>query len=478
MKKRLKKSKRGLTFSFSQEGTNFKIGSHYKYIFDKNSKKIFMILSEDSDSLKISRKKCGRTLKSLIDIRAKKVISKFDDSDYITVEIKKNIIIVDGYREVESEKSLNLCQAIKETKCIFHTTVKTKEIDKLECNQLSFFDNVFKNINDDNTVNDTKRAIKVFSVFSGVGMLDKPFSEDDKFEIVKAVEINKSACDSYRVNIGDMIVQGDIRKVKESDIPESDLLLGGTSCKVYSNANRHIRPEEHKDNDLLNHYIRLVKLKDFKTFILENVVQLVTLKKGLYLQMIKDELPEYNIKCFILNDNECGGFTTRKRVFIVGSKLGEITEEAPIIKGGTVGDALAKVNKEWFNYKDITKSGADVVERMKYIPQGGNWMDIPKELWKSSYKVGKTHSNTFRRLCLDKPSITLANFRKCNLIHPTENRGINVAEALAISGFNKDFKVFGTLADKQLGVANGVPYKMAKMIKNIIKRFFRRIAVI
>ena len=109
---------------------------------------------------------------------------------------------------------------------------------------------------------------------------------------------------------------------------------------------------------------------------------------------------------------------------------------------------------------------------MSYIPNGGNWRDLPKELWQPSYSLKKTHSNTLRRLELDKPCVALSNFRKTNLIHPTLNRGLSVAEALALSGFNNDFKLKGTLASKQLSVANGVPYKMGEFIVKTVKNIF------
>lgn len=477
MKKSIKHSNRGLTFSFSGAGTNFEIGDNYRYIFDKKSNKIFMVSYDGERSLKVSRKKCGKKIKSLIDIRAKKVLKNFENADYLEVEIKDNVIVVTGYKDTDKSIShknnagSNLNKVIDNCKVLVKETIPTEYIDSIDdvrFQQLSIFDS----IEDEKIKTNTERAIKVFSVFSGVGMLDKPFSEDKAFEIVKAVEIDKWACASYRENINDNVVQASVRDLKESDIPEADLLLGGTSCKVYSNANRVCRLEEHKDSDLLNYYVWLAKIGKFKAFILENVVELITLKSGEYFRKIKEELNEYKIKAYILKDNECGGYTTRKRVFIVGNKLDtNLPDEAPKLNGGTVGDALRKVNNRWFNFKHITKSGKDVLERMKYVPQGGNWMDIPKDLWKPSYKVGKTHSNTFRRLRLDAPSITLANFRKCNLIHPIEDRGLTVAEALAISGFNNDFKLLGKLSDMQMGIANGVPYKMALMIKNIVKKF-------
>ena len=63
------------------------------------------------------------------------------------------------------------------------------------------------------------------------------------------------------------------------------------------------------------------------------------------------------------------------------------------------------------------------------------------------------------------------------MIHPTEDRILSVAEAIALSGFGKDFIALGSLNERQQQIGNGVPYAIGKTIKNAIKgalnRFFR-----
>lgn len=61
-----------------------------------------------------------------------------------------------------------------------------------------------------------------------------------------------------------------------------------------------------------------------------------------------------------------GGYTTRKRAFIIGLKYGEFDINIPNNKPGTVRNALSKVTNDWFNYSDITKpkKNGDIRERM------------------------------------------------------------------------------------------------------------------
>ncbi|MGL5329334.1 MAG: DNA cytosine methyltransferase, partial [Peptostreptococcaceae bacterium] len=133
----------------------------------------------------------------------------------------------------------------------------------------------------------------------------------------------------------------------------------------------------------------------------------------------------------------------------------------------TVGQALEKVDSTWFNYSDITTPKQSTLDKIKHIPQGGNFKNIPEEL------RGKgVHSNSYRRLEMNKPSCTLTNFRKSQILNPIKDRIISVAEALAISGFDDKFKVLGALNSRQQQVGNGVPFNLGYAIKETIKRMF------
>ena len=75
------------------------------------------------------------------------------------------------------------------------------------------------------------------------------------------------------------------------------------------------------------------------------------------------------------------------------------------------------------NQLDYSKSKPDTMKRMSFVPQGGNFKDIPEE-----YRGKGTHSNSYRRLAWDEPSITIANPRKSNLMPPEGNRMLSVRE--------------------------------------------------
>lgn len=107
------------------------------------------------------------------------------------------------------------------------------------------------------------------------------------------------------------------------------------------------------------------------------------------------------------------------------------------------------------------------------IPEGGNWRDLPKEMWTKS-----VHSNMYRRLDRKKPSIAIANWRKYLLSPPKWDdsgdwdRILSVSEAAALQGFEKDFVFCGSMNAKQQQVANGVTYAIGRFIKDLVKKLF------
>lgn len=478
-KKKIKSSKRGLTFSL--EESDIAVGSHYRYVIDKKKHQI-LIIPDLQGPLTVSRKRSGKKYKPLFDLRSKEVKSFIETADYLEVEIKEGKIVISTFQKGKARFRL-----LKGKTCSIDEVFGTKTSEIIlplqmavgtDCNEsllkefVTGFTVIEKN-NDSNTAKGvTKDILKVYdvvSLFSGAGLFDKSWLDGGRFRFVYANDINKDVIETYKYNIGDHITCKDIREVKVEELPFSDVFLTSPCCQAFSNANRHnIESESGALKRLLvEEVIRLANGKKPKVIVIENVPQMLTKEDGLYVHKVIEGLPEYEITVQILKDNELNGFSNRARCILIASRIGKITfPDVKCLTHKTVRDALSKVDASWYNYRDVTVPSDKTKEKMAYVPQGGNWKDIPPEI--GGYGPN-TQSNIMRRLSWDKPSITLSNFRKSNILHPEENRILSVAEAAAIMGLDKDFRFISkSLSAMQQMVANGVTQAIGRFVKNTV----------
>lgn len=459
---RIRASLRGLTFSFKEQ-ENFKVGTKYRYIIDISKNEI-CIIPDDNGKYKISRK--GPNKKPLLDLRNQEIRTAISNAQYIEIRFVKNEIIVHIIKSAANiEKSSNreIIDLLDKSEKESYAVSK----DELCKNPNSLFKLLKSSgLFSDATSSQISSVFDVTSLFSGAGLLDYPFYKDNSFNISFACDSDKEACLTYLKNINNTVICTDVRNLKADLIPDCDVVIGGPCCQGYSNANRHsINKQSAKEKRLLiDDYIRIVKEKRPKIFLIENVPQFLTKESGLYLEKVLTHLSDYQITYQIVTDLNVGGYTKRKRVILLGSKIGKIDiPDISIKPAKTVRDALKKIDDSWPNYHDISLSSEETKEKMSYVRPGHNYKDIP------CMKHLNRHSNMYRRLSYDEPGISIVNWRKINLMPPAGNRILSVSEASALMGFNKDFKFYGSLNSKQQQVGNGVTYAIASFAKEIIK---------
>ncbi len=463
---KIKYSKRGLTFSF-QETETFKAGTRYRYIIDNKTSEV-ILLADEEGRYKLSKK--GKTAKPLVDLRNDEIRNAMSLAHYMEIEILDDQIVV---HIIKTSASIEDLSDRELTELIDRTDTVSFAIDKeilQEDNEALLDMLTASGLFSAKTSLDLRYVFDTISLFSGAGLLDYPFSQDDSFDIRFAIDFDKSACETYRYNIGDHIVCLDIRNLCTEDVPDAELIIGGPCCQGYSNANRTGNTRKDTEKRLLiDDYIRVVKDKKPLMFVIENVKQFLTKEEGRYLEKVLTELSDnYHITYSIVNDNSVGGYSTRERMVLIGSKkaLGRVfIPDIELTSKKTVRDALKRVNSDWYHYNDITKPSEETIEKMKQVRPGHNYKDIQE------MKHLDRHSNTYRRLAYDEPSITITNWRKVNLMPPEENRILSVAEASAIMGLDKSYRFFGSLNDKQQQVGNGVTQAIANFIKNIVKNY-------
>ena len=492
MEKTLKPSARGLTFSLRECDSDFKVGDKFRYTIDGNE---ILITKDNESGTNTVSKKISREIKSLFDLRTKEIRKVISNARHISVQIFDNKIFCTVIQKIASTNILR-CRKVSVER-LLETKIEVLSIDRTlleavsgqDYVQISFFDEDYIKENTEKSSESYEQMHKssvqhlfnVVSLFSGCGMLDYPFSKDGQFKIVFANDINDAQCESYTKNIGKVIIKEDIRKI---NVPRADVVLGGMSCKPFSNCNRQLtRLRNHPDYFLIKEYIRCVRQADPKVFAIENVPEFVTTAEGAILENLLCEFNDYKFTVKKVRDCELGGYTTRDRVIIIASRIGEVViPDLKVSSFKTVKDALDKVDASWYNFNDVSSSRADTQLRMSFVQNGHYWRDIPDKLrrkWK--------FANFMKRLALDEPAPTIVNVRKSLIMPPKEylvngkERTLSVAECSALMGFDKNFRYYGSLDEKQQQVANGVPYMIALAVKNAIKTAlnnYRKAAVI
>ena len=169
-----------------------------------------------------------------------------------------------------------------------------------------------------------RKKPSVVGLFSGCGGLDLGFKQAG-FDILWANDFDQDSVKTYRENIGDHVVLGDITKIPNKDIPSDfDVLLGGFPCQGFSVANikRSMKDER---NFLYLEMLRVIKNKKPKFFVAENVKGLLSMEKGAVIDMIVKDFEKigYKVDYRLLTASDYGVPQHRQRVFIIGNRIGK-----------------------------------------------------------------------------------------------------------------------------------------------------------
>ena len=124
---------------------------------------------------------------------------------------------------------------------------------------------------------------------------------------------------------------GDIRTLNLSSVPSHDILCAGFPCQPFSKAGDQRGFECHQWGDLIDYVIRILRKKNPKFFIIENVPNLVRHQQGETWRTIMHRLrlAGYSVDDGILSPHQFGIPQIRDRAFIVGRRGGLINFSWP-----------------------------------------------------------------------------------------------------------------------------------------------------
>jgi DNA (cytosine-5)-methyltransferase 1 len=123
--------------------------------------------------------------------------------------------------------------------------------------------------------------------------------------------------------------------------------------------------------------------------------------------------------------------------------------------------------------------GQTMLKRVRSIPEGGDWRDIPRRLLPDGMKraLRSDHTKRYGRLSRHGQCCTILT--KCDphwggYIHPIADRTITVREAARLQSFPDRFR-FCTLISKQYEqIGNAVPPLMARRLAQAVCRHIRK----
>ena len=172
---------------------------------------------------------------------------------------------------------------------------------------------------------ETDEKLKFADLFAGIGGMRLAFEAND-CTCVYSSEYNKFCQKTYQENFKDL-PDGDITLVDASKIPDHDILVAGFPCQPFSiagvsenNSLGRATGFAHKTQGTLFFEVcRVLKEKQPRAFLLENVKNLCSHDKGRTFKIILESLQElgYSVYYKVL-DGQLYVPQHRERIFLVG----------------------------------------------------------------------------------------------------------------------------------------------------------------
>lgn len=315
-----------------------------------------------------------------------------------------------------------------------------------------------------------------------------------------------------------------------------DCLIGGPPCQSFS-YNNHRRSRREARARLFRDYLRIVEALEPKCLVMENVPGILTVANGAVVDEIYAALRELGYACEarILYAEDYGVPQERRRVFFVATRLGwedrlfprgafgptpkpsvEVNpyvhrwerrsgqpHRSPPTVWAAIGDLPALENA---GGEDVARySGAartvfqrmlrcdqeelynhvapalheSMLERIRHVPAGGNWRDIPFDLLPAGMQRAKASDHTKRYGRLHKQGLCCTILTKSDphwgsYVHPVDHRALSVREAARLQSFPDRFRFLGYRSQQFEQVGNAVPPLMAAAIARSVRAHIAR----
>ncbi|MGS1117726.1 DNA cytosine methyltransferase [Castellaniella sp. UC4442_H9] len=366
----------------------------------------------------------------------------------------------------------------------------------------------------------------VVSLFSGAGGFSAGFTQAG-LKPLFGTEINADACQTYQLNIGSPCHQLDLSTVEPTQLEKLAggrrpfVVIGGPPCQGFSTAG----PRNSSDprNQLIFNYLNIVETLAPRWFIFENVEGLLTSGGGKDLARLVREFVDmgYSVRLQKVNLASYGVPQTRKRVLIIGNRLGinfQFPNElfsfnsgkakkssgrpmAPSLAEAIAGLGPAVSTKDALvpypsvdpvNAFDARMRKSNVLGavthhirmepagrmQVELLKPGQTMKDLPPELWHDSYKRRANRRvsdgtptekrggapSGIKRLHDSLQSLTITSAAAREFIHPSEHRPLTIRECARIQTFPDKYQWVGNNASVMQQIGNAVPPLAAELL--------------
>lgn len=325
--------------------------------------------------------------------------------------------------------------------------------------------------------------MNIVSLFAGCGGFDLGF-EKAGFNVIWANEYDVAILDTYRFNHPNTILNtSDIRTLSGDEIPDCDGIIGGPPCQSWSEGGKGLGIKDPRGQLFLD-YIRIVKAKKPKFFIIENVQGILEEKHkeslDCFLQMLSDA--GYNISYELLNAADYKIPQDRFRVFFVGIRNDLKNKfvfpdalEANIV---TLRQAIGDIVEEPRSYVD------EIVENDNPIRLNHDVYAGPFDTkYMSRNRVRNWNETSFTIQAQARNTPQHPQAPKMTFISPDQRifakgsehlyRRLSVRECARIQTFPDNFKfIYRDVKDGYKMVGNAVPPRLAWRLAIQIKNAF------
>jgi DNA (cytosine-5)-methyltransferase 1 len=328
---------------------------------------------------------------------------------------------------------------------------------------------------------------QVIDFFSGCGGMSLGFAAVGKltkmFEVVGGCDIDSTAADSFRENIGAPCAVVDIselatdkasikkflRSFPRYDPKRDTILIGCAPCQGFSSHRKKAWAQPDKRNSLPADFAKVVSVVRPICVVMENVPEMLS---GKYLEEFSEakhilQSAGYVVKQAIYNAAEFGVPQERFRAVVLAMRRDFLLPK-PIIsdhaKVRTVRDAIGDLPKVLAGERiaaDPLHYSANhnrtTLQTIQAVKKNGG--SRPPGVGPACLDRIKGFSDVYGRLYWDRPAITITHYARNpasgRFVHPEQDRGLTIRECAQLQSFPRRFQFSGNsdAIYKQIGEA-------------------------